>query len=158
MRRSDREITDFDEIVAVMRKCDVCRLALNTPEGYPYLLPLNFGLSVKDGQVTLFFHGAGEGQKYVYMKADARASFEMDCEHELVMTEKEDGCHCTMKYASVIGRGRISFLTEEEKADALAKLMAQYHGSEKVFHLNEKTVAATTVFKLDVEQMTGKRR
>lgn len=29
MRRSDREIKDFDEIIEVINKCDVCRLAIN---------------------------------------------------------------------------------------------------------------------------------
>lgn len=29
MRRSDREIKEFDKIVEVMRKCDVCRVAIN---------------------------------------------------------------------------------------------------------------------------------
>ena len=33
MRRSDREIKEFDDIVAVMKKCDVCRIALNPPAG-----------------------------------------------------------------------------------------------------------------------------
>ena len=28
MRRSDREIKDFDEIIEVINKCDVCRLAI----------------------------------------------------------------------------------------------------------------------------------
>ena len=28
MRRSDREIRDFDEILEVMKKCDVCRIAM----------------------------------------------------------------------------------------------------------------------------------
>ena len=48
MRRADREITDFDELIAVMRGCDVCRLALHD-EPYPYILPLNFGLEA-DGE------------------------------------------------------------------------------------------------------------
>lgn len=48
MRRSDREITDFQELITVMRGCDVCRLALHD-EPYPYILPLNFGLEV-DGE------------------------------------------------------------------------------------------------------------
>ena len=29
MRQEDREIKEFDEIIEVMKKCDVCRLALN---------------------------------------------------------------------------------------------------------------------------------
>lgn len=57
MRRSDREITDFQELITVMRGCDVCRLALHD-EPYPYILPLNFGLEVDGETVRLYFHGA----------------------------------------------------------------------------------------------------
>lgn len=52
MRRNDREITEFSEMTDVMKRCDVCRLALNDEEGYPYLLPLNFGMEETDGRVT----------------------------------------------------------------------------------------------------------
>lgn len=63
MRRSDREITDFQELITVMRGCDVCRLALHD-EPYPYILPLNFGLEVDGETVRLYFHGANTGMKY----------------------------------------------------------------------------------------------
>ena len=57
MRRKDREIQDFDEIIEVMKKCDVCRVAMRGEE-YPYMVPLNFGMEVEETQVTLYFHGA----------------------------------------------------------------------------------------------------
>ena len=79
MRRNDREITEFSEMTDVMKRCDVCRLALNDEDGYPYLLPLNFGMEETDGRVTLYFHGAKEGKKYDLIRKDVRASFEMDC-------------------------------------------------------------------------------
>ena len=104
MRRNDREITEFSEMTDVMKRCDVCRLALNDEDGYPYLLPLNFGMEETDGRVTLYFHGAKEGKKYDLIRKDVRASFEMDCSHRLVLSEKEDGCQCTMEYESVIGQ------------------------------------------------------
>ena len=62
MRRSDREIKNIEEIMAVMRQCDVCRLALND-DGYPYIVPLNFGFTEDDGKIELFFHSAAEGHK-----------------------------------------------------------------------------------------------
>ena len=37
MRRSDREVTKFSDIIAIIEKCDVCRLALND-EDYPYIM------------------------------------------------------------------------------------------------------------------------
>ena len=43
MRRTDREITDAAAIAAIMARCQVVRLAMNT-EGAPYILPLNFGM------------------------------------------------------------------------------------------------------------------
>ena len=83
MRRQDREITDWNEMVGVIDRCDVCRLALND-EGYPYILPLNFGAKVSENTVTLYFHGAMEGKKYELIARDNRVSFEMDCAHRLV--------------------------------------------------------------------------
>jgi len=62
MRRKDREVTDFQEIIEIMKKCDVCRLAFND-QGFPYVIPLNFGLDVVGDQVFLYFHSALKGKK-----------------------------------------------------------------------------------------------
>lgn len=153
MRRSDREIKSFEEIVAVMRKCDVCRLALND-EGYPYILPLNFGMTVEGERIELYFHGAMEGTKYDLIAKDNRASFEMDCEHELI-TDTERGS-CTMDYESVIGQGRIYMLCDDEKFEALKILMGHYHRED--FEFNKAVMPRTRVFKLVVERVTGKIR
>ena len=62
MRRKDREITDFDEMMKIIAKCDTCRLALFDDE-FPYIVPLNFGTNVEEGQLYLYFHSAKEGTK-----------------------------------------------------------------------------------------------
>ena len=152
MRRSDREIKEFDEIVEVIKKCDVCRIALNDG-GYPYIVPLNFGMKAEGKQIVLYFHGAGEGKKYELIRRDDRAGFEMDCSHRLVAGT--DGCSCTMKYESVVGRGRIEIVPEEEKTEALSALMGQYHAGK--FSFPEEAVRKTTVMKLTVEQVSGKK-
>lgn len=154
MRRTDREVKEFQEMVAIMEKCDVCRIALND-NGFPYILPLNFGMKVMDDEkVELYFHGATEGTKYSLMNADNRASFEMDCGHELV-TEKESG-NCAMEYESVIGRGYMEMVKEEEKYEALCILMEHYRQGD--FPFNRAVMPQTKVFKLVVESMTGKIR
>lgn len=153
MRRVDREVTEFKDIVAIMEKCDVCRIAMNN-NGYPYIVPLNFGMKVDGEKIELYFHGAMEGTKYDLIEADNRASFEMDCEHRLV-TELERG-NCTMEYASVVGQGYMEILSDEEKYEALCILMQHYHQEE--FPFNKAIMPRTKVFKLVVEQVTGKRR
>lgn len=153
MRRSDREVKEFEDIVAIMKKCDVCRIALNN-NGYPYILPLNFGLHIKGNKIELYFHGAMEGTKYALIEKDSRASFEMDCEHRLV-TEIERGS-CTMEYESVIGQGHIEMLSDDEKYDALCILMKHYHQED--FPFDKSVTLRTKVFKLIVENVTGKVR
>ena len=153
MRRADREIVDFDELIRVMENCSVCRLALNQ-EGYPYILPLNFGYKAEGKKVTLYFHGASEGKKYELIEKDNRVSFEMDCSHRLV-SDREQG-YCTMEYESVIGRGRIEIVSDEEKMEALTILTDHYHTEH--FEFNPAAMQRTTALKLVVEQMTGKRR
>ena len=130
MRQKNREITELNEIVEVMRSCDVCRLALND-DGYPYIVPLNFGLEVIDGTIKLYFHSALEGYKLDLIKKDNRASFEMDCKHQLQYFEEKG--YCTMAYESVVGRGRIRILDEKEKMDALKKIMSQYHKDKEAY-------------------------
>ncbi|MDE5782319.1 MAG: pyridoxamine 5'-phosphate oxidase family protein [Lachnospiraceae bacterium] len=153
MRRNDREIKEFENIVSVMEKCDVCRLAFNT-EDYPYILPLNFGMEVEDGKITLYFHGANEGRKYELMAKDNRVCFEMDCSHRLV-TDEESGS-CTMEYESVIGQGLVEIVPDEEKYNALCILMKHYHKEE--FPFNKNIIPQTTLFKVTVNKVTGKRR
>lgn len=153
MRRSDREIKEAEEIIKVMEQCDVCRLALND-DGYPYIIPLNFGMERDQEQIILYFHGASEGRKLDLIARDSRASFEMDCSHRLV--SDQDKGYCTMEYESVIGRGRIEMVPEQEKCHGLNVLVDHYH--EEPFAFNPAAVPRTAVFRLLVEQMTGKRR
>lgn len=153
MRRSDREIKEFDEIVKVMERCDVCRLALNTSD-FPYILPLSFGMEAKEGNITLYFHGALKGTKYELMERDNRASFEMDCSYELILDEEHG--NCTTQYESVVGEGYLEYVPDEEKREALLILMRHYRAED--FPFNERVIPQTRVFKLVVKNVWGKTR
>ena len=66
MRRKDREVKNFDEIIDILSRCKVLHLALIS-DGKPYSVPVNLGYTVTevDGskKLTVYFHGAGEGKK-----------------------------------------------------------------------------------------------
>ena len=88
------------------------------------------------------------------IRKDNRVTFEMDCEHNFILYEER--MSCTMGYASVIGHGTIEFVPEEEKFSALKVLMNQYHAED--FKFNTDMIKVTTVLKLKVMDMVGKRR
>ncbi len=149
MRRKEKEIVGKKEIEAVIKSCQVCRLAINDGE-YPYIVPLNFGY--KEG--VLYFHGAMKGKKLSLLEKDSHAAFEMDTKLKIV--DADEACDWSMIFQSVLGRGRISMIdSPEEKKKSLSIIMAQY--SDKTFDLPEKTINGTAVYKLTIEEMTGKQ-
>lgn len=155
MRRKDRQINDFMEIYDIIKRCDICRIGLNN-DGYPYILPLNFGVSSEDEKLTFYFHSALEGQKLQLIEKDNRASFEMDCSHELQYFEERG--YCTYAYESVMGKGHILMIEDEkEKFEALEILMDHYHPGKKAW-FNPAAIPRTAVYKLVVEEFTAKRK
>ena len=150
MRRSDREITDEQELLQVISECDVCRLALNDEE-VPYILPLNFGEEVSGGRLYLYFHGAAEGRKYDLISRDPQTAFEMDCSHRIVLDESRG--YCTMEYRSVIGQGSTDPRFPRRKTfHALTLIMRHYHPEHTDF--NPAAIPRTRVLKLEVTSMT----
>lgn len=152
MRRSNREVKDAAEIVDIMSRCEVVRLALNT-DTVPYILPVNFGME-PDG-MTIYIHGAMEGTKYAVIEKDNRASFEMDCNHGLFLEESSG--NCSMNYESVIGWGYIHELTDmADKRHALDRIMKQY--GKEGFPYSEAVIPRTRILRLNVMERTAKRR
>jgi uncharacterized protein len=156
MRRKDRELTDPSDLLSVLEKADVCRLALSD-NNVPYLVTMNFGLK-HEKNLVLYFHCAHEGKKIDILKKNNLVCFGADTDHELFLSDKGTSCGCSMRFRSVVGMGRVSFLAERaEKLEALKAIMRHYTQiTAPVF--DEEKIDRTTILRLDVEQMTGKRR
>ena len=68
MRRNDREL-DFPAILSLLDRCRIVRLAMIDGQE-PYIVPLNYGYTCTDGQITLYCHSAKEGRKLDVMRAN----------------------------------------------------------------------------------------
>lgn len=153
MRRKDREVSEHTELMGIIGRCEVCRIALNDVDGVPYILPLNFGVSDTDGQIRLYFHSALEGKKIDLMKRDNRVAFQMDTKGEVEYFEEKG--YCTYTYESVMGKGRLRILADDEKAEALNLLMDHYHPGMAAYY-NPAAIPRTCVYCLEVEEISGK--
>lgn len=102
MRRSDREVTDVNDIQSIIDKCDVVRIAIND-DTYPYIIPVNFGYEFNGGRLTLFFHSSTEGYKHKVIEKNNHASFEMDCSLTLMPPINESVCTASMASLTVCG-------------------------------------------------------
>ena len=149
MRRKDREITQLDKIVEIIKKCNVCSVAFYDKE-YPYVIPLNFGLQYNDDKLTFYFHGAKQGKKIDLIKKNNKVAFEMNCSHKLLLGER--ACDATMEYESVCGNGIMEIVADAEKEEALNSLMQQYTG-QPTHEFNPNEVKAVTILKLIVYEI-----
>ena len=156
MRRKDKEITGIDDKLAIISKCKVCRLGLYE-NNFPYVIPLNYGFTCKNEQLTLFFHSAKEGRKIEIIRSNNNACFEIDCDTKLI--EGDKACDYGYAYKSITGFGKIIFLeTDEEKSDALNHIMKHQTGKEKEYHFTEAELNSVCVYKMIVEEFTGKQK
>jgi nitroimidazol reductase NimA-like FMN-containing flavoprotein (pyridoxamine 5'-phosphate oxidase superfamily) len=152
VRRNDRKIEDPTKIMEILQKADVCRIAMSHDD-VPYMVTMNFGLR-KDGPPALYFHCAHEGKKLSILRKNNLVCFQTDIEHEFFLHGV--ACGCSMRYQSVVGMGRMHFVTDPaEKIDALQAIMAHY--TKQTNHVfREEMLERTTVLRMDIEEMSGK--
>lgn len=156
MIRKDREITDRDTIIEIMKRCHVCRLAFNdNSRGYPYIVPMNFGLTEENGNPVLCFHCAKRGYKLDLIAKDPRVAFEMECDVELVYNPAHK--HNTDIFKSVVGHGYAEIVNDaDDKRFLLQTLVDRYH--KEPVNVTATDAGRCTIFKITVENLWGKEK
>ena len=154
MRRADREITDMQDILAVLEKCDCLRLGL-CAGNRPYIVPLHFAIATENGETALYFHCASEGRKIDMIRENPHACFEADCSYRLI--KHEAAAHWSAAFESVMGEGTITILTDNTKKAHALDLLMQRHGFQGKPSYPEDALSSVCVLRLAVTEMTGKR-
>lgn len=151
MRRRDREICGIDEILGIVERCRVMRIAF--PGNTPYIVPLNYGYAMNDGKLRLYFHSAREGRKAGLLRSSDTVAFEMDRLEDFVTSEIP--CKWTAMYESAVGTARPVLLSEaDEKARGMDSIMAHCGFLGKPDY--QGRLDSVDVWALDVLTMTGK--
>jgi nitroimidazol reductase NimA-like FMN-containing flavoprotein (pyridoxamine 5'-phosphate oxidase superfamily) len=150
MRRSDRQVDSREEIDAIIRGSEVCRLALSLND-LPYLVPVSFGY---DGE-AIYIHTARTGKKIDYFEANNRVCFEFERNVRFVQGGPQP-CDATFSYESVIGYGTIDELVDPElKTHALAQVTGQY--SDDARDLAGVRLDNVRTWKISIDSLTAKR-
>ena len=150
MRRHELEITEAEELEALIWRAQICRIGLSENDN-PYIVPMNFGY--KDN--CLFFHCAADGKKLDIIRHNQKVCFEMDTDYEIVKPE-ERPCRWSAKYRSVIGFGT-AFIIDDlyEKSTAMNNI-AEHYGSSR-FDFSEEELVNVCIIKVQIESITGKK-
>ena len=124
-------------------------LAVNGDNGYPYAVPISFVYS----NDTIIFHSSITGHKLDAIKNDAKASFCVIDQDNIVPGE------FNTLYRSAIAFGKARILENDgEKREALRQVLKKY--SSDFMKSGEKYIDAewnnVAVIIIDIEHMTGK--
>ena len=148
MRRKDREM-DKDFALYVADKCDYAVVAMSTPGGGVYGVPLSI---VREGEY-LYFHAAMEGRKSECLKTNPKVC--VTCVGDTMVIPGK----FTTAYESAIIEGTASEVTDdEEKIHALKILCERYTPSnmEDFDNAIKRSLFRTAIWKIHIDDITGK--
>jgi nitroimidazol reductase NimA-like FMN-containing flavoprotein (pyridoxamine 5'-phosphate oxidase superfamily) len=154
MRRSDRQISNVEEIHEILKKALVCRLALSDCE-QPYLVSLNFGVEFSE-PLKIYFHCAPEGRKIDIIRKNNKACFQADTNLEILSGPM--ACDWGMHFRSVIAFGTIEIVENiAEKYHGLNAIMTHYSNADR-FEYDEKVLNKTTILRMTIDEITAKHK
>ena len=154
MTKRELQITDLNEIKAILDTAKVLRLGLAV-DNEPYIVPMNYGYIMEDGKLTFYLHSALRGKKLDMIRANPKVFLELDC--NLIPFEGRVACQYGLSYSSVMARGTAHIVEDvEEKKTAMSALMKTQTGKDFSFH--DKLVGMVAVIRVDVSEYTAKHR
>lgn len=154
MRRKDREITDIEKQLDVVKKCRICRIAMQDEYGL-YIVPMNFGYKYENRKLVLYFHCAGKGRKIDALKKDPNVCVEMDCDHYLYAKNEDIACTYSFRFSSLIGTGTAYFAeNREERITGLDAIML--HQTGRIPEYDEDMLKIVNVFRIELDDFTVK--
>jgi len=112
MRLKAREVTDVDLIEEMLGIFDTCHVGMIDDDGYPYVVPMNFGYEKTDTSFIFYFHFAKQGHKVDCFKANPKVCLTMsafqDFPNDITNGHKHD-------YRSVIAKGEMKLYEQEDE-------------------------------------------
>ena len=152
--KREREVTDINEIKEILDKSMIVHVGM-VDDGEPYVVPMNYGYTLEDGELCIYLHGATVGRKIDIINKNPKVFFEMEC--DVTPFEGKVACQYGTTYASVMGKGTAVVLGKpEDKIDGLAKFMKTQTGKD--FTFDEKMVSIVNVIKITATSFTAKKR
>ena len=146
-----RIVEKQEEIEEIIRKCQVCHVSMVDLQGFPYVVPMNFGFDLG----VIFLHSSRHGKKIDILKVNPGVCIEFSTDYLLRYQNENVACSWSMKYRSVLAYGKVTFVEDEaEKVAHLNQVMKNY--SPKEFKYNPPSIREVCCWKVDVERFEGR--
>lgn len=150
MRRKDRQMPK-NWAINIADKCEWATLAMRTPDGYPYCVPL----SIARMENYLYFHCANSGKKIDCLKFNPNVC--ISCVGD---TQRLDDEFSTL-YESAIILGKAEEVTNDDEKICALRAISLRHTPNNMSHFDEtikRSLAITSVWKVSIDHIDGKSK
>ena len=150
MRRKERQMPE-EFAWEVVDKCEYAFLAMTAEDGGPYGLPVTIA---REGN-SIYFHSAMEGRKIVCLRRSPRVC--LSCVGD---TRIPPGKFTTL-FESAVALGTAEEVTEDHEKIHGLRLLCQRHTPDHMEAFDKavaKSLERTSVWKITVEEITGKAK
>ena len=152
MRRSDKQVTEHDELVKPLKEAEYITLALCS-ENKPYIATLSHGYD--EANNCIYFHSAREGKKIDILRDNpvvwGQALIDAGYQHG----------SCDHLYHTTQFNGTVKFVEEMAEKEHALKTMIRYldNEPEKIIETQvmPSSIAKVYVGRIDIQEMTGKK-
>ena len=144
-------IEEQERIEKVIKTCQLCYVGMADENGYPYVLPMNFGY--ENG--IIYLHSSQEGRSIRTLNKNPQVCVTFCSEPELIWQHPEVACSYRMKAGSVVCEGKVVF--EEgfvEKEKALNIIMKHY--SDREFKYSVPAVKNVKIWIIEIAKVMAK--
>ena len=114
MRRAERQVTDISLIEGMLKMFNVLHLGVNDTDGYPYVVPVNFGFERTETSFIFYVHHALEGHLIDLLKRDPHVCITLDVFSDFPGERIQGHVH---DYRSVIAKGEMRLLDPKNPED-----------------------------------------
>ena len=118
MRRFEREVVDHKLIEAMLKEMNIANIGMNDEDGYPYVVPTNFGFEMTDTHLNIYTHFMKVGKKVDLLKKDPRVCVEFSIFNDFPDKKYKGHYH---DYRSVIAKGKMKMLDYKDDPETWEK-------------------------------------
>ena len=151
-----QEITDINEIDAVLNDARMCRLALLNGDK-PYIAPMLFGSCLSGGNPEFYFRCGEKSELIDIIKKNNKAAFEIDRLYE-VLPGEENPSLFEAAYEFVGGAGTIEFITGIDKITGFSHILKKYNKNGGECIISEQILNSFAVLKLTATEICCRKQ
>lgn len=127
----EREVKEPELISAMLDEMDHVHIGMFDEDGYPYVVPLNFGYEIKDNKLYIYTHFSKRGHKLELLRKNSKVCAQFSIFNDFPDRPYKKHRH---DYRSVIAKGKMNIIDYKEDSETYI------HGYNLLYTCNHREI------------------